>query len=91
MKSFVLLCFILLGNVNLLFDVKNSNYEARRYVSRLTTADVICSGLFPFHSTDQRVAFRFSGRNLVSWITVNEFVLLIPDGQILTRKLSTAI
>jgi len=58
---------------------------------RLTTADVIYIGLFLFHTTDQRVAFRFSGHSLVSWSTVNEFVLLIPAGQILTRKLTTAI
>jgi len=89
-KTFVLLCFILLGNVNLLFAAKNSNYEARHYVSRLTTVDIYI-GLFLFHTTDQRVAFRFCGHNLVSWSTVNEFILLIPAGQILTRKLSTAI
>jgi len=90
-KSFVLLCFIHLDNVNLLFDAKNSNYEARHYVSRLTTADVDYIGVFLFHTTDQRVVFRFFGHDLVRWSTVNDFVLLIPDGQFLTRKLSTAI
>jgi len=62
--------FILLGNVTLLFEAKNSNYEAH-YVSRLTTGDVIYIALFLFHTTDQRVAFRFSGHNLVCWSTVN--------------------
>jgi hypothetical protein len=62
--------FILLDNVNLLYDAENANYEARHYVSRLTAADVIYIGLFLFQTTDQRVEFRFSGHILVSWSAV---------------------
>jgi hypothetical protein len=86
-KTLVLSCFILLGTVDLLLDAKNSDHEARQNVARLTTADVIYIGFFffLFHTTDQRVAFRFSGPICVRWSTVNGFVLLITAGQIFTR------
>jgi hypothetical protein len=65
-KTLVLLCFILLGTVNLLLDAKNPNHEARQNVARLTTADVVYIGLFSC-STPRIREWRFGSLDPVVW------------------------